>query len=135
MLYCSRPVWSVVKWIGRSFKNIIAKNRQKAAMKQMVFREITPPKETAAVDLLSETEPTPVKEKKPSVKEKEPAAVPAPRVYVKSRKMSGENTDNPPALRKSTAGDYHPSIFWMTSRKKRPARLIIHCGPEKLKRL
>ena len=74
-----RPVWSVVKWIGRSFKNIVARNRQKAAMKQMVFREITPPKETAAVDLLSETEPTPVKEKKPSVKEKEPAAVPAPR--------------------------------------------------------
>jgi S-DNA-T family DNA segregation ATPase FtsK/SpoIIIE len=67
-----------VKWIGRSFKNIIARNRQKAAMKQMVFREITPPKETAAVDILSETEPTPAKEKKPAPKEKEPA-IPAPR--------------------------------------------------------
>ena len=73
-----RPVWSAVKWIGRSFKNIIARNRQKAAMKQMVFREITPPKETAAVDILSETEPTPAKEKKPAPKEKEPA-IPAPR--------------------------------------------------------
>ena len=73
-----RPVWSAVKWIGRSFKNIIARNRQKAAMKQMVFREITPLKETAAVDILSETEPTPAKEKKPAPKEKEPA-IPAPR--------------------------------------------------------
>ena len=73
-----RPVWSSVKWIGRSFKNIIARNRQKAAMKQMVFREITPLKETAAVDILSETEPTPAKEKKPAPKEKEPA-IPAPR--------------------------------------------------------
>ena len=35
-----RPVWSAVKWIGRSFKNIIARNRQKAAMKQMVFRKL-----------------------------------------------------------------------------------------------
>ena len=74
-----RPVWSAVKWIGRSFKNIVARNRQKAVMKQMVFREITPPKETAAVDILSETEPIPAKEKKPAIKEKEPAATQTPR--------------------------------------------------------
>ena len=73
-----RLILALGKWIGRSFKNIIARNRQKAAMKQMVFREITPPKETTATDILSETEPTPAKEKKPPVKDKEPAA-PAPR--------------------------------------------------------
>ena len=73
-----RLMLALVKWIGRTIKNAIAKNRQKAAMKQMVFREITPPKELTAGDILSETEPTPLREKKPPVKEKE-LAVPAPR--------------------------------------------------------
>jgi len=72
-------VLALGKWIVRSIKNAIAKNRQKAAMKPMVFREITPPKKTPAVDILSTTEPTPVREKKPTSKEKEPAAVPATR--------------------------------------------------------
>src|SRR5271157_3691375 len=49
--------------------------------------------------------------------------------------MSGKSTGNLPAPRKLTAGGYRPSIFWMISRKKKPARLIIHSGREKLKKL
>jgi S-DNA-T family DNA segregation ATPase FtsK/SpoIIIE len=77
-----RVMLAFAKWIGRSIKKLMAKQRQKAVEKPAVFRnvpqqqkEIVPAE--AAADAAAE--PAPVKEKKAAAKEKEALAVPAQR--------------------------------------------------------
>ena len=75
-----RLVLALLKWIGRSIKNILAKQRQKAASKPIVYKNITlPTKETAPPSKSEEIEPSLVAEGKPAAKVKGTPAVPAPR--------------------------------------------------------
>jgi S-DNA-T family DNA segregation ATPase FtsK/SpoIIIE len=77
-----RVVLAFAKWIGRSIKNIMAKQRQKAAEKPAVFRNVPQQqKEIVPVEAAANAaaEPAPVKEKKAAAKEKEALAVPAQR--------------------------------------------------------
>jgi S-DNA-T family DNA segregation ATPase FtsK/SpoIIIE len=77
-----RLILALIKWTGRSIKNIFAKQRQKATMKPIVFKNVgQPPKEITPLETITgiTAEPAPVKEKKSAAKEKETAAVPAQR--------------------------------------------------------
>ena len=70
-----------VKWIWRTIKNILAKQKRKAAMKPAIVRNVPPQKESAPVETAADAvaEPAPVKEKKTAAKEKEAPAVTAQR--------------------------------------------------------
>jgi S-DNA-T family DNA segregation ATPase FtsK/SpoIIIE len=73
---------ALVKWIGRSIKNILAKQKQKAAMKPVIVRNVPQQeKEPAPVETTvgAAAEPAPVKEKKTTAKEKEALSVPSQR--------------------------------------------------------
>jgi len=77
-----RVMLALVKWIGRSIKKLMAKQRQKAVEKPAVFRNVPQQqKEIVPAEVASEAaaEPAPVKEKKAAAKEKEAPAVPAQR--------------------------------------------------------
>ena len=71
-----------VKWIGRSIKKMMAKQKQQAAMKPVMSKNIpVQQKEPAPVETAADAiaEPAPVKEKKTAAKEKEAPAVTAQR--------------------------------------------------------
>ena len=74
-----RLILALVKWIGRSIKNILARQRQKTAISPVVVKNVAiPVKDIIPTEPALEAEPTSVKEKKPT-KEKEPTAVPVQR--------------------------------------------------------
>jgi S-DNA-T family DNA segregation ATPase FtsK/SpoIIIE len=75
-----RLVLALLKWISRTYKNVVAKQRQKAVMKPVTYKKVIPQsKDTAPLEAAIITEPSIVKEKKPAVKEKEAPTVPAQR--------------------------------------------------------
>ncbi len=76
-----RVMLAFAKWIGRSIKNLLAKQRQKSAQKPAIFRNMPQQKEIAPAEAATDAaaEPAPVKEKKAAAKEKEAPAVPAQR--------------------------------------------------------
>ncbi|MGB7725140.1 MAG: DNA translocase FtsK [Dehalococcoidales bacterium] len=77
-----RLILALIKWIGRSIKNIFARQRQKAIMKPIVFRNVgQPTKETTPLETIADAaaESALVKEKKSAAKEKETPTVPAQR--------------------------------------------------------
>ena len=75
-----RIVLAFLKWIARTYKNVMAKQRQKAVMKPVTYKKVSPPsKEVTPLETAAVTEPALVKEKKPVAKEKETPAMPAQR--------------------------------------------------------
>ena len=73
-----RLILALIKWIVRSIKNVLAKQRQKAAMKPIIYKKFTPqPKEIIPVEKLPEANITSIKEEKPAAKQKETPAAPA----------------------------------------------------------
>ena len=76
-----KPMWIVyfVKWVVRSVINSRIKARQRAAMKPIVYKNVSPvlPQEAAPPEKPLETGPASKKEEKPAAKEKATPAAPA----------------------------------------------------------